>query len=258
MTDDSILLSFAHDRMSKCISDFVLTSTLFLDVRQQSLVLSEFSKNQDAKVVLYGGIDTAERMVALFLPFYFETDDLSGYFSENTEENPMTVIRFEKDSFSTAGHRDYLGALMGLGIKREMLGDIIVTETGADIIVMKSVAAFILSEMKSAGRATLHAEEISFEKVSSVVSSAREIKVNVSSMRIDNIISACFNLSRTDSAQAVMSGNVFLNTVQVLKCDKKVNIGDKIVYRTKGKIVIKEDAGTSKKGRTFLKIDIYN
>ncbi|MBE6782396.1 MAG: hypothetical protein E7536_00085 [Ruminococcaceae bacterium] len=257
MTEDNILLSFAHDRMSKCINDYVITSTSFLDVRQQSLVLSEFSKNHEAKTILYGGYDTAERLVAVFVPYYFE-DGLNDYFLENPDENPLTVIRFKKDSFSQAGHRDYLGALMGLGIKRETIGDISVTEKGADIVVLKSIASFIMSEMKSAGRATLHAEEISFSEMNYSVSSSKEITINVSSMRLDNIISACYKLSRSDSADAILSGSIFVNSLQALKCDKKVSKGDKIVFRTKGKAVIKEIAGTSKKGRIFLKIDIYN
>ncbi|MBQ7957379.1 MAG: hypothetical protein IJ279_05015 [Clostridia bacterium] len=257
MTEDNILLSFAHDRMSKCINDYVVTSTAFLDVRQQSLVLSEFSSIHEAKILLYGGFDTAERLVAVFVPYYFEEEPAS-YFSENPDENPLTVIRFTKDSFSQAGHRDYLGALMGLGIKRETIGDIIVTDKGADIIVLKSIAPFILSELKSAGRATLQAKEISFSEISSSVSSAKEITINVSSMRLDNVIAACYKLSRSDSSDAILSGSVFVNSLQAIKCDKKVSEGDKIVFRTKGKAVIKEISGTSKKGRLFLKIDIYN
>ncbi len=257
MTEDNFLLSFAHDRMAKCINDYVITSTSFLDVRQQSLVLSEFSRIQDAKIILYGGFDTAERLVAVFVPYYFD-EDLNEYFLRNPDDNPLTVIRLVKDSFSRAGHRDYLGALMGLGIKRETIGDIIVTETGADIILLKSMASFVISELKSAGRATLRASEISFNEIESSVSSAKEITINVSSMRLDNVISACYKLSRSDSADAILSGVVFVNSLQISKCDKKVNAGDKIVFRTKGKAVIKEIAGTSKKGRLFLKIDMYN
>ena len=256
MTEDNLLLSFAYDRMSKCINDYIVTSTSFLDVRQQSLLLSEFAKINDAKMFLYGGYDEAERLVAVFAPYYFDCD-LNEYFSENSDENPLTVIRFTKDGFSQAGHRDYLGALMGLGIKRETIGDIIVTETGADIVVLKTIAPYILSELKSAGRATLKSEEISFTEMKSLVSSVNEITINVSSMRLDNIIAACYKLSRNESSNAILSGSVYVNTVQTLKCDKKIAEGDKIVFRTKGKVVIKELSGKSKKGRNFLKVDIY-
>lgn len=257
MTEDNVLLSFAHDKMSKCINDYSVTSTAFLDVRQQSLILSEFSKINEAKSILYGGYDGAERLVCVFVPYYFE-GELDDYFLENPDENPLTVVRFTKDSFSSAGHRDYLGALMGLGIKREIIGDIIINEYGADIIMLKSMAPYILSELKSAGRATLKSREISFSEIMNSVSSAKEITVNVSSMRLDNIISACYKLSRSDSSEAILSGSVFVNSIQINKCDKKIAVGDKIVFRTKGKVVVNKIEGQSKKGRFFLKVDMFS
>ncbi len=262
MDEDGVLLSFADDRLSKCLNDYVITSTAFLDIRQQSLVLSEFAnKSVEVNVFLFGGFPSAERSVALFVPYYINIDgfeDLTAYFIENPDENPLTVLRVYKDAFSTANHRDYLGSLMGLGIKRETVGDIIVTDFGADIVILKSVAAFLKSEFKSAGRASLKVEEIGFKDICSPKSNISQKVVNVSSMRIDNIISSCYNLSRTESSEAVLSGNVFVNSVQIQKCDKKVNVGDKIVFRSKGKLMLNEITGTSKKGRIFLKIDIYN
>lgn len=260
MNEDSIMLSYAHDKMIKCMDDYVITSTYFLDVRQQALLLSEFSRQSDVKVMLYGGFEAAERAVMVFIPQYLEItdfDSLGSYLSENPEENPLTVINLKKDSFSTVSHRDYLGALMGLGIKRDTAGDILINDTGADLIVLKSVAPYIMSELKSVGRATVSAKETGFDDLKISSDNIKEETVNVSSMRLDNIISACFKLSRSDSASAILSGNIFINSLQVLKCDKKVNIGDKVVFRTKGKIVLKEISGVSKKGRNFIKIDVY-
>ena len=261
MTEDSLLLSFVGDRMLKCSSDYMLTSTLFLDVRQQSLVLSKTKVSDDVRALPFGGFDTAERNVLVFIPYYLEVSDfdsLKDYLTENPEENPLTVLHLKKDSFSTVSHRDYLGALMGLGIKREMVGDIVVTNDGADIIVMKSVAEYIKAELKSVGRASVSIKEVRFDEISDMVANVHEEIINVSSMRIDNIISACFRLSRSESADAVLSGNVYVNSLQILKCDKKINIGDKIVYRSKGKVVLKEVSGVSKKGRNFIKIDVYS
>lgn len=261
MTEDGLLLSFVGDRMLKCSSDYMLTSTLFLDVRQQSLVLSNIKISDDVRALPFGGFDTAERNVLVFIPYYFEVSDfdsLKDYLTENPEENPLTVLHLKKDSFSTVSHRDYLGALMGLGIKREMVGDIVVTNDGADIIVMKSVAEYIKAELKSVGKASVSIKEVRFDEISDMVANVHEEIINVSSMRIDNIISACFKLSRSESADAVLSGNVYVNSLQILKCDKKINIGDKIVYRSKGKVVLKEVSGVSKKGRNFIKIDVYS
>ncbi len=260
MTENDVLLSIVEDKMLKCSNNYVVTCSNFLDVNQQSIVEAARLNINEVNRVFYGGYDTAERNTAVFLPSCFgiaDFDALVDYFRENPKENPLSVLRLKKDSFSTASHRDYLGALMGLGLKREMIGDIIVTENGADIIVTTQVVPFIKSELKSVGRATVNVAEIDFYQLSDALTNITEETVNVSSMRIDNIVSACFRLSRSESASAILSGNVYVNSLQVLKCDKRIEVGDKLVFRSKGKVVLKEISGVSKKGRNFLKIDVY-
>ena len=215
MTEDGLLLSLVSDRMLKCSNNFVITSTPFLDVRQQSLVLSKIKVSDDVSALFFGGSDTAERNALVFVPYCLEISDfesLKSYLTDNPDENPFSVLRLKKDNFSTVSHRDYLGALMGLGIKREMTGDIVVTKDGADIIVMKSVAEYIKAELKSVGRATISVKEVSFNEIDDIVTNIHEETINVSSMRIDNIISACFKLSRSESADAVLSGNIYVNS----------------------------------------------
>lgn len=260
MNEDSVLLSKAEDRMLKCINDYVVTSTSFLDICQQSVLNTKFTVSDGVNAVFYGGYDTSERNILVFSPDFLGLSDFDlteSYFRENPDDNPLTVLRLMKDSFSSATHRDYLGALMGLGIKREMIGDIIVNENGADIIVVRTISSFIKNELKSVGRASVAVNEIDFSELSGNINNIREDIINISSMRIDNVISACFRLSRSESANAIASGSVYVNSMQILKADKKVNIGDKIVYRTKGKVVLKEVSGVSKKGRNFFKIDVY-
>lgn len=260
MDDERLLLSLAEGRISKCKSQYTVTSTNFLDVNQQSVILSKFSREPDVKTVLYGGFDEAERNIAVFVPDFLNIssfEELQNYFNDNPEDNPLTLLRIKKDNFSNIGHRDYLGALMGLGIKRETIGDIVITKTGADLVCLKQMASFIKNELTSAGRATLNVEEAPFSDIENNISSAREENVSVTSMRLDNIISACFKLSRNGASEAVNSGLVFVNSVQATKCDKKVNFGDKIVFRSKGKIILKEQSGLSKKGRIFMKIDFF-
>ncbi len=260
MNDNSVLLSYAEDRRFKCSNDYVVTSTSFLDVRQQSVLSRKLSDVDGVNAVFYGGFDTAERNVLVFSPDFLglsDSDLTESYFKENSDDNPLTVLRLKKDSFSSVTHRDYLGALMGLGIKREMVGDIIVNDNGADIIVIKTIATYIKNELKSVGRASVTVSEIGFSELSENINNIREDVINVSSMRLDNVISACFRLSRSESANAIVSGSVYVNSSQILKCDKRVSVGDKIVFRTKGKVVLKEISGVSKKGRNFLKIDVY-
>ena len=115
----------------------------------------------------YGGYEDAERVIAVFFPEGFMAgEDALEHFKNIPEESPLTVIRAElKKGTPPLSHRDYLGALMGLGIRREMTGDIIVRPDGADIIVMKEIAEFLLLHYMKAGRANLQLSEVSVQEL---------------------------------------------------------------------------------------------
>lgn len=89
-------------------------------------------------------------------------------------------------------HRDYLGSLMGLGIKRESTGDILVRKDGADIIVLKEMASFIMMNMDKAGRARLQFEEVPVSELIVPEFHRIEVTESVSSLRLDNVLSAAF------------------------------------------------------------------
>ena len=178
------------------------------------------------------------------------------YFDMYPDDDPLAVIEIEKDKFSPAlGHRDYLGALMGLGIKREMTGDIIVTENGCKMAVLAKIAPFIAENLGKAGRGTLKAKII---PPSQAREGAKAVGIpdsfTVSSMRFDSVVKNAFRLSRGDAAQAIESGVVYVNDVECTKPDKKIADGDKIVFRRKGRIIINDCSSVSKKGRIIVEI----
>ena len=258
MTDDEILLSHARDLKTKCADSSVITNTAFLDMRQRTLLISlEKEQSKYASQFYFGGFGDAERTVCVFLPKFYEADSAEEFFSENPEDNPLSVIRVDKDKFTVLSHRDYLGALMGLSIKREMLGDIITDENGAFVICLKTVERFILENLKSAGRATVRCRKAEFSEMKKTEEKYDEIFSSVASTRLDCIVAAAFKLSRGNAAKAIESGIVFVNGVQILKTDYKVDEGEKIVLRGSGKAVLSEIKGESKKGRTHIIIKKY-
>ena len=136
--EDKMLLAGAEDKFRQCCQQYCLTYTNFLDLRQRSLVEKSLRElgvsSSEARCVFYGGYEDAERTMAVFLPDYADERDC-----------PLSVIRIKAPSGGRKlTHRDYLGSLLGLGLKREMTGDILVTDSGADIIVMEEVKDFIL------------------------------------------------------------------------------------------------------------------
>lgn len=260
MTDeDKILLARLDDKARQCSENSMITNSDFLDMHQRSLAAEMRLNYTDVKRIFYGVFDGAERCVAVFLPEYIEAEneaELAAYFAKNPEDNPLSVIDVEKDRFSPdLSHRDYLGSLMGLGIRRELTGDINVEKNGCRMAVISKISPFILDNMDKAGRGTLKAKIIpAAEAAQSTKSVGVEDSFTVSSMRLDSVVKNAFRVSRGDAADAVESGVVFVNDVECLKPDKKIGAGDKIVYRRKGRIIINDCSAVSKKGRIIVEI----
>lgn len=260
--EDKLLLAKIRDRARQCSDNSMITSSVFLSMRERSVVASSRIES-GAKMLFYGGFEDAERTVAVFLPEYVDASDLpslSEYFEECPECDPIAIIEIEKDKFSPAlSHRDYLGALMGLGIKREMTGDITVSENGCKMAVLEKIAPFIIENLDKAGRGTLKARVIpSSEARKSGKSVGTPDSFTVSSMRLDSIVKNAFRVSRGDACTAIESGLVFVNDLECVKPDKKISDGDKVVFRRKGRIIVTDCSSVSKKGRIIVEIIRFN
>ncbi|MBR3818775.1 MAG: hypothetical protein IKJ41_06450 [Clostridia bacterium] len=254
--EDKLLLAKIRDRARQCSDNSMITNSVFLDMRERSVVASS---RFDARMIFYGGFEDAERTTAVFLPEYVEAGDLQElfeYFDECSEADPVAIVEIEKDKFSPAlSHRDYLGALMGLGIKRELTGDIIVSENGCKMAVLEKIAPFIVENLGKAGRGTLKAKIIpSGEARKSTKAVGIPDSFTVSSMRLDSVVKNAFHVSRGDACAAIEAGLVFVNDLECTKPDKKISENDKVVFRRKGRIIVKDCSSVSKKGRVIVEI----
>lgn len=254
--EDKLLLARIRDRERQCSDNSMITNSVFLDMRERSVVASS---RFETRVIFYGGFEDSERTTAVFLPDYVEAENLQElieYFDECPESDPIAIIEIEKDKFSPAlSHRDYLGALMGLGIKREMTGDIIVSENGCKMAVLEKIAPFIVENLGKAGRGTLKAKTVpSSEARKGTKSVGIPDSFTVSSMRLDSIVKNAFRVSRGDAVSAIEAGLVFVNDLECTKPDKKISDGDKVVFRRKGRIIITDCSSVSKKGRVIVEI----
>lgn len=258
MTDDDILLSHARDRKQQCADRGMLTHTAFLDLHQRSLLASiEREQNAEVQTFCYGGCTDAERVCAVFVPKFYGIDDLAAYFAENPDDDPLCLLRAEKDAFSTLSHRDYLGALMGLGIKREQLGDILPDDGGAFLVCLRSIRPFLLEHFRSAGRATLTLRDAAISELGTRETKTEDAFVSVPSLRLDCVVAAAYKLSRAKAEQTIAAGLVFVNAVQESKTDRRLSPGDVLVLRGKGKCLLLEQTGQTKKGRLHLTIRHY-
>ncbi len=247
--DDKLLIRRASDKLNLCEKRYTQTSSGFLNEREQDILLAEFENTDRARVFLVGGYESAERRALVFVPEYLELQ----------ENEIFGAIHCSYYKDYNLNHRDFLGALMGLGIDRETVGDIIVNAEGhyADIVVKLEILPFLLSDFKTAGRATLKVAQISLDELSKVEIQTQSLTDTVLSPRIDAIVAAGFGLSRENAAILVKSGKVYLNRRNVIDVDKNVADGSLINALGYGKFKVYISGNTSKKGRLFIKIEKY-
>ena len=230
--DDKLLLAGLLDKEQTCEQRGYLTHTKFLDLKQRALCT-------DA-VRLAGATG-----IYLFYPDYMDAESAKM-------SAPLALLRARKRREDTLTHRDYLGSLMGLQIDRLVVGDILVHEEGADIIVLEDMAEFILMHFAKAGRKQL---SLTREDLSDLKHAAVEEKRgtgSVASPRLDSVAALIFGLSRKDAQARIEKGLVFVNNTPCMKPEHQITEGDRLTVRGIGRARVEAFGGTSRKGRIFL------
>ena len=180
---------------------------------------------------------------------------------ENYEDNevkyPNKILNIKNLSkFKKQEHKDYLGSILGLNIKRELLGDILVYENGAYVIVSEKISDYLLNNLEQIGRTPCEVSVTDDMKELPEIE-FQEIIIRVNSERLDSVVSELVNISRGSASEAVESGNIMLNYIVQKRKDKNVDISDIITIRQHGKFIFSADLGMTKKGKKKLLFKKY-
>ena len=246
--DEQMLLARVYDRLTSGSARNVPVSTCFLTKREQLLadkLLPELTLR------FFGGAAEAERAVCCWLPDYLDDGWLAS------DDGPVAAVRAEFFAQDTLSHRDFLGALMGCGIKRETVGDICPGAGCCDFFVTREILPYVLQNLESAGRTRLTLRQIALAEAQRPAQQVKTVRDTVSSLRLDGVVSSGFGMSRGKAAQAVESGKLELNYLVCQKPDKQVAEGDVISIRGLGKIRLESVGGTTKKGRIGIVISRF-
>lgn len=241
------LLSRVLDKIDQAARG-IPAHTPFLSEAQQEAAARLLNAAGHPRHLFAGGYPGAERRVCALLPDWQE---------EDTFEPPYTALRCRWQSGDKLTHRDFLGSILGQGIDREKVGDILVGDGVCDILVMKELCPYLLQNFDSAGRTRLRVEEISPEMLEPPEKQVKIIHDTVSSLRLDSVMATGFSLSRGKAADAISAGRVEVNHALCLKADRTVAQGDVLTCRGLGKCVLTEVNGLSKKGRTVIVMERY-
>jgi len=292
MKTDELLIAQIEDKIQQADDWGVMTSGDFLDTHQRKVVSDHLrTRKLPVKALFYGGYEDAERCMAVFVPEYVAdgfaggADGLvvagpkdsagskTGAESSQTgaSETPaelQELVRVIRVSIPKGGkvltHRDYLGSLLALGLDREVTGDILVrTGTqeplgpGADIIVKTEIAEFIEMNYTKAGRTNLEVKVLPISSLCTGDINIVQKSDTVASLRLDSIVASAFALSRAKAAEAIRRGIVSVNSMEALKVDQEISEGDKIVMRGRGKVVLAQVGGVSRKDRIRITFNVY-
>lgn len=253
--EDKVLLAGIEDKIRQCEDQYITTHSSFLDMRQRTLAEARCRQHHGIRFYFYGGYEDAERTLVIFLPEYGEIPE--NHLPGPGDDNPLALLRISQDGGRTLSHRDYLGSLTALGVKREMIGDILVRDGGADIVILKEMGDFLIYHYEMAGRASLKGNLVPIDQIVVPENRFEEKRDTVASLRLDNLIASAFSMSRGRAAEAVERGLVFINGLQCEKPDRQIKEGDKLVLRGKGKVLLKAVGSVTRKDRISIVLRKY-
>ncbi len=247
--EDRLLLAKLWDKIQSGIRKNIPAHTGFLSPREVQLARYLFGK--EPGLFVFGGHPASERNMYVYLPEYLD----EGWLMR--EDSPAVCLRASFYKSESPTHRDFLGALMGCGITRESVGDILVGENSCDFFVTAEIAPYILENFESAGRVSLKLSQISLQDVSLPEQKYSEVKDTLSSLRLDSVLSAGFRISRGVAGEYIAAGKAAIDGLPCEKPDKTIAEGAKLSVRGLGKIKLSQVGGITKKGRISVVLHRY-
>lgn len=242
--DDKLLLSRAEDALRIAEKRYEVKTLGFLTPRERMLLKTQLLPNSDMSMLFDGGYDEAERTLLVCFP---------EFIVPNRDEY-LDLIECTGRDTAELSHRDYLGSLMGLGIVRESIGDILVLEDRAMFFVKPEITEYILQNLTKIGRCGVHLKRCSANDAEIPQPKEKEIETTVSSLRLDSIVSAAAGVSRSRSAELIQSSAVAVNWESVSEPSVTLKEGDVFSVRGFGRMKLLRIGGRTRKGRLSVTI----
>jgi RNA-binding protein YlmH len=213
----------------------------FLSIREQNIV--SMVCGEQLQLLFFGGYGAAERQIVMLAPLDF-----------NIKNDEIEILKITfNDKFNILKHNEVLGALIGLGIKREMIGDIIISKAHVQVVVSKKLADYMIQSLEKVGRVSVIVEK----SHAPIIQEQRDRickTIFVKSIRIDSLIAGALPESRSKVHEMLLQKRVQINWKLTDNPNSKFVSNDIISIRKVGRIYIKTIV--SIKGGDKFKIDI--
>lgn len=242
--DSDLLYARADDTAEICSRTNKCKYMGFLSC-DQAVAVRSYLEKRNVRFNLFGGYESAERVMLGCFPEWAEDDDF-----------PITAVTFKYRKVDNLSHRDFLGSLMGLGIVRESVGDILIEEGRAVAFLANDIVNFVVSQISKIGRTGVEVS-VGFEGELPLGDKLTEFSTTVASERLDCVVSALGGVSRNTAVEKIIGGFVSVNSYPTEKITHSVCGGDIITIRGKGKFIISSLDGRTRKNRVILNYKKY-
>jgi RNA-binding protein YlmH len=240
-------------------TEFLSLSELneFFRILSSEGVPAQSRSYQGARFVIYGGYEDAERAMVCFLPEYM--DEESFLLAENAEPSVLSCVHVEPVNSRFADdltHRDYLGALMNMGIERDQIGDILTGDQEGYVFATPQVADLMVKELIRIRHTSVKCTVVCPSECD-IRPSFSEESGSVASERIDAVIAFVYHLSRSEAQKLIESESVFIDGRTAYSGGYDLKSGSRVSVRGHGKFIYDGPQGTTRKGRLFVKVRVF-
>lgn len=236
------LLLWTEQRQTMRLTDF-------LDPRQLFILQSLTSQVTDVCVEGRGGYPEAERVRALLYPAYIQPE---------AADFRLTLAEIRGDQrFVKLSHRDVLGALVHLGLKREKFGDILMDEEGCQVIVASEIYPYVQQQLTQIHRIPVELVSVGWEELRTPVKRRAEKRFTVSSPRLDAVIGEVYRLSRAKAQLVIRAGKAKVNWKVVDDPACLVASGDVVSVTGFGRFEVYEIGSSTRSGRIRVTVGVY-
>lgn len=246
--DERLLGARTLDWVELALRDGKPQATPFLDPSQRELVQGLLGSLGGVQWRSYGGYSKAERQRVVIYPDYYLTELI---------EVPVRAVEARGTFQAPPSHRDVLGSVLGLGIERDQVGDILPGAEGAQLLVANELSEFVVANLDRIGRTSVRCEEIDFERLNVEPERIKEIRTTVASMRLDALAAAGYGTSRTKMAREIRMERVKVNWKTITSPATELKEGDVLSIRGRGRVVVQTVSGTTRKGRISVLLQRY-
>lgn len=247
-TDTKLIKAKTADLFDLCDKHCEAKFSSFMDGGEIAVIEDEFRIPYGYNTMFFGGYDDAERCMLGVFP-QWEEADLASF--------PISVIRFDVPKFRSLTHRDYLGTLMSLGIDRSKTGDILTDEDGAYVFVENDIADYVQRNINKIANTGVKGHIINKEDFTPPRPKTEERMCVCASLRLDAVVAAALNISRSTVEKLVKEGYIKVNHREMTDRSKQIEAGDLLSVRNYGRFILKDTGNNTRKGRLHITVEKF-